>query len=179
MIFLVTEIPNVYVIKPEPFSDERGLFRRHFCRKEFSEHGIVTDIEQCNVSENKFKHTLRGFHYQIPPYGEGKTLSCFKGAVYDIVIDLRPESSAYLKWIGIELSELNRKTVHVPPYCANAFLTLKDNTVVHYYCSNPYVPEAERGIRYNDPFFKFDWPAEPKVISEKDLNIPDFNLDQV
>ena len=178
MILCEIEISGVYVIKPEPFSDERGIFRRHFCSKEFSEHSIVTNVEQCNVSENKFKYTLRGFHYQVAPHGEGKTLSCFKGSMFDVVVDIRPKSKTYLKWIGVELSEANRNSVHVPPGCANAFLTLEDNTVIHYYCSYPYTPEAERGIRYNDPFFKFDWPAKPSIISEKDRNIPDFNPEQ-
>jgi len=174
MIFNDTKIAGVYIVDPEPFSDGRGMFRRHFCYKEFSEHGIVANIEQCNVSENKFKYTLRGFHYQVDPYSEGKTLSCFKGAVFNVIVDIRPESETYLKWVGFELSEANRKTVHVPPGCANAYLTLEDNTVIHYYSSSPYVPEAERGIRYNDTLFKFLWPVEPKIISNKDLNLPDF-----
>lgn len=179
MIFHEQKLSGVFIITPEPFEDDRGIFRRHFCKHEFSEHGIVTNIEQCNVSENKYKHTLRGFHYQLQPYGEGKTLSCFKGAIYDIVVDIRPESSTYLKWIGIELSEDNLKTLHVPPGCANAFLTLIDDTVIHYYCSHPYVPEAERGIRYNDKLFKFVWPAKPSIISKKDLNHPDFHPEKI
>lgn len=174
MNFLEQKIPKVYLIEPEPFVDNRGLFRRHFCQREFAEHGIFTDIKQCNMSENKFKQTLRGFHYQRAPHGEGKILSCFKGAIYDIIVDLRPESSAYLQWISVELNEDNRLSLHVPPGCANAYLTLVDNTWIFYYHSEFYAPHAEEGICYNDPFFRFKWPAVPVVISEKDQNYPAF-----
>lgn len=174
MKFSRQSIEGVYVIDPEPYGDDRGLFRRHFCAREFAAHGIATDICQCNVSENKFAYTLRGFHYQLPPHGEAKTLSCFRGVVYDIVVDVRPESRTYLKWISVELSEDNRRSIHVPPGCANAFLTLVDKTMVYYYCSNFYNPAAERGIGYKDPLFKFAWPAEPRVISAKDNSHPDF-----
>lgn len=177
MEFYEQKIRGVFLIEPEPFADERGMFRRHFCQKEFSEHGIVTSVAQSNVSENKFKHTLRGFHYQLPPHGEGKTLSCLRGAIYDIVVDLRPKSSTYLKWIAVELNENNRKSIHVPPGCANAFLTLADNSLIHYYCSEFYNSGAERGVRYNDPLFNFKWPAEPIVISDKDRSWPDFKVD--
>ena len=175
MKFFEQKIPKVYLIEPEPFVDKRGLLRRHFCQREFAEHGILTDIKQCNVSENKLRKTLRGFHYQRPPYREGKVLSCFKGAIYDIVVDVRPESPTYLQWIAVELTEENRVSLYVPPGCANAYLTIDDNTWIFYYHSEFYTPGAESGIRYNDPLFKFDWPAEPKVISDKDLNHPGFN----
>ncbi len=174
MKFYEQKISGVFLIEPELFLDDRGVFRRHFCQKEFQAQGIVTDICQCNVSENKYAYTLRGFHYQLPPYGEGKTLSCFSGMIYDVVVDLRPESSTYLEWIAVELSAQNRKSVHVPPGCANAFLTLEDHCVIQYYCSEFYHPPAERGIRYNDPLFKFEWPAQPQVISSKDANHADF-----
>ena len=174
MKFFEQSIAGVFVIEPEPFVDERGMFRRHFAQEEFAAHGIVTDVKHCNVSENKFKHTLRGFHYQLAPYGEGKTLSCLKGSIYDIVVDLRPESATYLKWFGVELNEDNRQSVHIPPGCANAFLTLQDNCLIHYYCSEAYHGESERGIRYNDPLFNFNWPTEPVIISDKDRNHPDF-----
>jgi dTDP-4-dehydrorhamnose 3,5-epimerase len=174
MKFFPQSIPGVFIIESEPFVDERGMFRRNFCQKEFKDHGIVAEVSQCNVSENKFAYTLRGIHYQVPPYGEGKTLSCFRGAIYDIVVDLRPNSKTYLKWIFAELNEENRKSIHVPPGCANAFLTLKDNSLIFYYCSTSYNANAERGIRYNDPLFDFKWPAEPKIISVKDKSHPDF-----
>lgn len=174
MKFCAQKIPGVYVIEPEPFVDKRGMFRRHFCEKEFKAHSIVTDIRQCNVSENKFRHTLRGLHYQVAPFSEGKTLSCLKGSIYDVIVDIRPSSPTYLQWLSVELNDQNRKSLHVPPGCANAFLTLEDNSLIFYYCSEFYNSSAERGIRYNDPLFEFVWPHEPKVISEKDKKHPDF-----
>ncbi len=174
MIFKKTKIDGVMVIEAEPFIDERGAFRRHFCKDEFAKNNIVTDVSQCNVSENKFAHTLRGFHYQLEPFSEGKTLSCLNGRIFDIVVDLRKESQTYMDWIGLELSKENRKSIHIAPGCANAFLTLEDNSLIHYYCSQSYNPASERGIRFNDPAFGFEWPETPKIISEKDLGHPDF-----
>jgi dTDP-4-dehydrorhamnose 3,5-epimerase len=174
MKFSKTKIAGVMVIEAEPFIDDRGAFRRHFCETEFAKNNIVTDVSQCNVSENKFAHTLRGFHYQLDPFSEGKTLSCLNGRIFDIVVDLRKESETYMDWVGIELSKENRKSIHIAPGCANAFLTLEDDSLIHYYCSQSYAPESERGIRYNDPSFGFKWPETPKIISEKDLNHPDY-----
>lgn len=174
MKFYKQKIKGVYLIEPEPFVDDRGVFRRHFDGKQFKENKITTKVIQANISENVFKHTLRGFHYQEFPYGEGKTLSCIKGAIYDIIVDLRPGSPTYMKWISFELDENNRLSIHIPPGCANAFLTLEKNSIIHYYCSKAYVPKAERGIRFDDPSFNFKWPHPPKVISDKDKNHPDF-----
>ncbi|MDO8492261.1 MAG: dTDP-4-dehydrorhamnose 3,5-epimerase family protein [bacterium] len=174
MKFLEQKIKGVFLIEPEPFVDERGMFRRHFCQKEFGAQGIVASVAQSNVSENKFRHTLRGFHYQSPPYGEDKTLSCLRGSIYDIVVDMRPNSPTYLKWLSFELNENNRNSIHIPRGCANAFLTLEDNSIIHYYHSQSYQPGAECGIRYNDPLFNFKWPAKPQVISDKDKNLSDF-----
>ena len=174
MKFTELQLKGVFKIEAEPFEDERGAFRRHFCEKEFSSHGIVTEMKQSNVSENYFSNTLRGFHYQVDPYSEGKTLSCLSGRIYDIVVDLRKDSPTFKKWISIELSAENRTSVHIAPGCANAFLTLEENCLIHYYCSQSYNPEAEKGIRYNDPAFNFSWPVEPKIISYKDQNHPDF-----
>lgn len=174
MKFHEQKLLGVYIIEPESFTDDRGVFRRHFCDREFAERSIVTDVRQSNVSENRYAHTLRGFHYQISPYGEGKTLSCLKGSIYDIIVDVRPQSPTYMQWISIELNEENRYSIHIAPGCANAFLTLEASCLIHYYCSQPYTPSAERGIRYNDPAFGFEWPHEPVVISEKDLKHPEF-----
>ena len=179
MIFHKQKLSGVFTIEPEPYSDERGLLRRHFCQREFAEEGIIIDIRQCNVSENKLRHTLRGFHYQVPPYGENKILSCMKGAIYDVVTDLREESDTYLRWESFELTEENRLSLYVPIGCANAYLTLCDNTWIFYFHSEFYNPSSEGGIRYNDPFFKFEWPAEPEVIAGKDLNFPDFNANSL
>ena len=174
MKFHEQKLLGVYIIEPESFTDDRGVFRRHFCDREFAERSIVTDVRQSNVSENRYAHTLRGFHYQISPYGEGKTLSCLKGSIYDIIVDVRPQSPTYMQWISIELNEENRYSIHIAPGCANAFLTLEASCLIHYYCSQPYTPSAERGICYNDPAFGFEWPHEPVVISEKDLKHPEF-----
>ena len=174
MKFYEQKLKGVYLIEPTPFEDERGVFRRHFCSQELSENKIVTDVLQSNVSENNYAHTLRGFHYQVEPYGEGKTLSCLKGSIYDIIVDLRTESPTFMQWVSFELNEKNRNSIHIAPGCANAFLTLEDNSLIHYYCSQPYNPSAERGIRYNDPSFNFEWPCDPVVISEKDNNHPNF-----
>ena len=174
MIFHEQKLSGVYLIEPTPFSDERGIFRRHFCDKEFEAHNIATKVHQSNVSENKYAKTLRGFHYQESPYGEGKTLSCLKGSIYDIIVDLRPKSLTYMQWVSFELNGNNRYSIHIAPGCANAFMTLEKECIIHYYCSQPYMPEAERGIRYNDPAFGFKWPHKPVMISDKDLNHPDF-----
>ena len=174
MNFFKKDIPGVFLIAANSFIDERGVFRRHFCSKEFKKAGISAKVQQANVSENKEIYTLRGFHYQISPFREGKTLSCLKGSIYDVVVDLRPESPTYMKWESFILDDINRNSIHIPPGCANAFLTMKSNCLIHYYCSEYYESSAERGIRYNDPAFKFKWPHEPKVISNKDLNHPNY-----
>jgi len=175
MKFEELEIKGTFLIHAEPFEDKRGVFRRNFCEKEFAEHNIATSVAQANISENRYKHTLRGFHYQVQPYGEGKTMTILKGCIYDIIVDLREESNTYLKWISLELSPDMRTSFHVPPGCANAFLTMEDETIVHYYCSYPYTPDAERGIRYNDPLLNIEWPVDnPAHISIKDAGWPNF-----
>ena len=174
MIFVKNKIKGVYLIKPEPFKDKRGIFRRIFCQKEFKKNNLVNITKQANISENKFKYTLRGFHYQINPFGEDKTLTCIKGSIYDIVVDLRPKSKTYMKWYSFQIDEKNKNLIHIPKGCANAFLTLKNNTIVQYNSSEFYKPKHEKGIRYNDPLFKFEWPQKPKIISDKDLNHPNY-----
>ena len=174
MKFTEQKIEGVYLIKPEPYQDERGMLRRHFCEREFQAKNLMTNIRQSNVSENKRKHTLRGFHFQLPPRGENKVISCIKGSIYDIVVDLRRKSNTYLQWKFFELTEENRLSIYVPVGCANAYLTLTDNTWILYYHSEFYSPGDEGSIRYNDPYFNFEWPVEPKVISDKDLNISDY-----
>ena len=175
MKFTEQQLKGVFLIKPEPYKDERGMLRRHFCQHEFVEYGLITEIKQTNISENKKYHTLRGFHFQYPPYGENKVISCVKGSIYDIVVDLRVKSKTYLKWQSFDITEENRLSLYVPIGCANAYLTVQDNTWILYYHSEFYSPGNEGNIRYNDPIFKFHWPNEPKVISDKDLNISDFS----
>lgn len=174
MIFHKSKLSGVLIIEPEPYFDERGLLRRQFCRREFEKEGIDWDIKQCNISENKNRFTLRGFHYQLPPHGENKILSCIKGAIFDVVLDLRVDSNSYLKWESFDLTEENRLSLYLPKGCANAYLTLKDNTWIFYYHSEFYFPAGEAGICYNDPMFGIKWPAEPVVISKKDRSYPGF-----
>lgn len=179
MKFSEQRLGGVFLIEPKLIEDRRGVFHRHFCQREFEQHGLIPDIRQCNVSENHLKFTLRGFHYQSPPHGEGKTLACLTGAIYDIVVDLRPSSSTYRKWISLELNAEDRKSLYLPPGCANAFLTLEDHSVVFYCHSEFYTPGAERGVRFNDPQFDFKWPHEPVVISDKDRSHPDYRQEGV
>ena len=174
MNFLPQKIAGAFIIEPTSFCDDRGIFRRHFCKNEFATHEIVSEVLQANVSENPYAFTLRGFHYQSAPHAEGKTLSCLKGAIYDVIVDLRIDSPTYMDWISIELNDENRRSIHIPPGCANAFLTLKDNCLIHYYCSQSYAPEMEKGIRFDDPNFSFCWPHVPLVISDKDRSHPDY-----
>jgi dTDP-4-dehydrorhamnose 3,5-epimerase len=175
MKFYRQKIEGVCLIEAEPFKDSRGMFFRHFCQKEFSKEGLESRILQTNVSKNNHKHTLRGMHYQLKPFQEHKTMLCISGAIYDIIVDLRPESPTFLKWMQVELNSGSPVSLHLPAGCANGYLTLEDNTVILYYMSEFYSPEAYRGFRYNDPMFDFKWPAEPAVISEKDNNFPDFD----
>ena len=172
--FNAQKIPGVYTIESDSFIDNRGIYRRHFCKEAFQTEGLTAEICQSNIAENKNRYTLRGFHYQLSPYEEAKTFSCLAGSIYDIVVDLRVNSATFLQWLSFELNEENRKSLFVPQGCANAFLTLEDNALVHYYSSQFYNSKAERGIRYNDPLFHFEWPTKPQVVSEKDLGFPDF-----
>ena len=175
MKFTELDLPGAWLIEPEAFSDERGTFFRNFCAEEFAAHGLVPTAVQGNVSVNPRPATLRGFHYQKPPFEESKTLSCMTGAIYDIVVDLRPASLTFMKWIAVELSAQKRQSLHVPAGCANAWMTTAPDTIVHYYMSQPYHPESYQGFRYNDPAFGFRWPMEPSVISDKDRGLPDFD----
>lgn len=172
MLFKELEIAGAWLIEPELVSDERGVFRRHFCCEEFAAHSIETCVMQGNVSENPHLHTLRGFHYQLPPHAEGKTISCFSGALYDIIVDLRVDSKSFLQWVSLTLDAKDRSSLYIPPGCANAYLTVAPGTVVHYYMSELYSPGSYCGFRYDDPSFNFVWPAEPKVISDRDRNLP-------
>lgn len=175
MKFLEQKIGGVWLIEAEPLVDARGAFRRHFCQQEFRQQGLESHILQTNISENFRKHTLRGFHYQVRPFEEAKTLSCMRGSIYNIVVDLRPSSSTFLQWAPFELKAGDNLSLYVPAGCANAYLTLEDSTAILYYMSEAYTAGAYRGFRYNDPLFGFRWPAEPAVISDKDRNYPDFD----
>ena len=174
MRFIAQSIPNLCLISPYLHQDYRGVFRRSFCKAEFAQHGIDFDVKQGNISENFKKHTMRGFHYQVSPSKESKVISCVTGALYNVVLDLRKDSKTYQEWVVLEVSTAKRESIHVPAGCANAFLTIEDNTIVHYYMSDSFSPNTYRGFRYNDPKFSIKWPCEPEVISEQDLSFPDF-----
>jgi dTDP-4-dehydrorhamnose 3,5-epimerase len=175
MKFVETELPGVWLIEAEPFADERGVFRRHFCEREFKADGLDFNVRQGNISENPHRGTLRGFHYQAKPFEESKILSCLTGGLYDIVVDLRPESRSFMKWIATELTAANRRSLYVPAGCANAWLTIETDTLVHYYMSEFYNAESYRGLRYDDPAFQFRWPSQPQFMSDKDRMFADFD----
>jgi dTDP-4-dehydrorhamnose 3,5-epimerase len=175
MYFTETEIPGAYVVELDKREDERGFFARGWCRNEFRQHGLAENVSQVNISYNRHRHTLRGFHYQVEPAREDKLLRCTRGAIHDVMIDLRPDSPTYMRHISLALSAENYKMLQVPKGCANAFLTLADDTEVTYLVSEFYTPSAERGIRWNDPAFGIRWPiARPAVISDKDRSWPDY-----
>jgi dTDP-4-dehydrorhamnose 3,5-epimerase len=174
MKFIETPLKGVFVIELEKRGDERGFFARLFCENEFRQHGLNPRIVQMNGSLSGQRGTLRGIHYQVAPKAEDKTFRCIRGALFDVVIDLRPQSPTFLKHITVELTAENRKMVHVPQGCANSYLTLEDDTEMYYLTSEFYSPENERGIRYNDPALGIAWPMAPAVISDKDKNHPDF-----
>jgi dTDP-4-dehydrorhamnose 3,5-epimerase len=169
MIFTTTKIPGVVVIEPEPIADERGFFARSFCRDEFRKHGLETEIVQCNISHNRKKGTLRGMHYQVPPFEEAKIVSCTQGSIYDVVADLRKGSATCGQWVATEISATNYRMVYVPRGCAHGFQTLEDNAVVYYQMTGFFHPECARGIRWDDRVLKIDWPIQYGLtMSEKD-----------
>lgn len=179
MKFIRQSIEGVVLIKAEAFEDNRGAFRRNFCTKELQANGIELSVCQGNISENTYQYTMRGFHYQKGTSNESKLLTPVIGRIFNVLIDLRPRSSTFLKSIEIEVSSSIRESLHVPAGCANAFLTLEANTVVHYYMGDYFKPDSYCGFRYNDPFFNLQWPNRVEVISERDKNFPDFSLNQL
>jgi dTDP-4-dehydrorhamnose 3,5-epimerase len=175
MIFSETALPGAYVIDLERIEDERGFFARAWCERELTEHGLETRIAQSNVSFNKHKGTLRGMHFQRPPHQETKLIRCIRGGLFDVIIDLRPDSTGYKRWMGVELTADNRRMLYVPRGFAHGFQTLEDDTETFYMVSEFYTPEAEGGVRWDDPAFTVEWPLGPPTeISEKDQQWPDF-----
>lgn len=174
MKFSPTALAGVFIIELEKRGDDRGFFARYFCEREFANHGLNPKIVQINNSLSSQRGTLRGIHYQLAPKAEDKTFRCVRGSLFNVVIDLRPDSATFLKHVAVELNAENRLMVHVPQGCANSFMTLADDTEIIYFTSEFYSPAHERGIRYNDPKLGIQWPMEPRVISDKDLKHPDF-----
>ena len=176
MIFRETHIRGAFVIEVEKRADARGFFGRAFCRKEFEAQGIRLEVLQANVGFNRSRGTLRGLHYQVPPFEEGKLVRCTAGALYDVIVDLRPESPTFKGWLGVELTAENRTMLYIPEGCAHGYLTLGDCTEIYYMVTQFYTPHAERGVRWNDPAFGIEWPiSEDLVISEKDRSWPDWH----
>ena len=173
--FTRTGLQDAVIIDLEPIEDARGFFARAWDEREFAENGLETRIAQCNVSFNRRKGTLRGMHLQRPPYEEVKLIRCIRGSLFDVIIDIRPESASYKQWAGVELSARNRRMLYVPRGFAHGFQTLEDDTETFYMVSEFYVPGAEDGLRWNDPMFGIEWPlGEPSEISDKDRSWPDF-----
>ena len=172
MIFKETRLKNAFIIEVEPIEDDRGLFARTWCQKEFEALNLNANFVQSNVSFNTRKGTLRGMHYQVPPHQEAKLVRCTSGAIFDVLIDLRQESPTYKQWLGVRLTAENHVMIYVPEGFAHGYQTLEDDTEVSYQVSQYYCPEAERGVCYKDPSFGIEWPLDVQVISEKDSNWP-------
>jgi dTDP-4-dehydrorhamnose 3,5-epimerase len=175
MLFIETELKGAFIVELERREDDRGFFARTWCRDEFERHGIVATIAQANMSYNYARGTLRGMHYQRAPFAETKLVRAVRGAIYDVIIDLRPDSPTYKGWIGVELTADNRRALFVPEGFAHGLQTLADDTEVMYQVSQFYTPGAEGGIRYDDPAFAIAWPLPVSVISDKDRAWPDFS----
>lgn len=174
MIFTHTAIAGACIIDPQRLEDERGFFARVWCRREFEAHGLNPALVQCSLSFNRKQGTLRGMHYQGPPHAEARLVRCTSGAIFDVIVDLRPDSRTFRQWLSVELSADNRRMLYIPEGMAHGFLTLRDDTEVFYQMSEYYVAESARGVRWNDPVFGIRWPANVTVISERDRNYPDF-----
>lgn len=174
MRFTETKLAGAFILDLELREDSRGFFARTFCQKEFEAHGLKPSVAQCNCSYNHRKGTMRGMHYQLPPAAETKLVRCTRGGIYDVIIDLRPGSSTYRQWVGVELTEQNRRQLYVPEMFAHGYLTLTDGAEVAYQVGEFYTPGYERGIRYDDPVFKIEWPVAIEVISDKDAAWPAF-----
>jgi len=170
MTFYETKLKGVFIIDIERVVDERGFFARSWCKKDFEAHGLNINAVQENVSFTERKGTLHGMHYQVAPYSENKMIRCIAGAIYDVVMDIRPHSATFRDWIGVELTEGTGTMLYVPQGFAHGFISLRDHTTVNFIVTSYYNPAAERGIRYDDPAFNVNWPIKPVVISDKDKN---------
>jgi dTDP-4-dehydrorhamnose 3,5-epimerase len=174
MLFTETKLRGAFVVEPARHGDERGFFARTWSRREFEERGLSPSLEECNVSYSARRGTLRGMHYQAAPHAQAKLVRCTAGAVYDCIIDLREDSTTFKQWVAVELSAENGVQLYVPEGFAHGFLTLEERTEVFYQMSSVYVPEAGRGVRWDDPAFGVEWPREVEVINERDRTYPDF-----
>jgi dTDP-4-dehydrorhamnose 3,5-epimerase len=174
VIFTETKLHGAFILELEKREDDRGFFARSWCQREFQAHNLNPRLVQCNISFNRMKGTLRGMHYQAAPLAEAKLVRCTAGALYDVIIDLRPDSRTYKQHVGEVLSAANYKMMYVPEGFAHGFQTLEDNTEIFYQMSEFYSPEQARGVRYNDPAFGIKWMIGNPVIVDRDRNYPDF-----
>lgn len=175
MIFESTAVDGAFVVRPEPRTDDRGHFARLWCSEEFGARGLVDHIVQLNAGFSHKAGTLRGMHYQLPPHAEVKLARCTRGAVFDVVIDLRRGSPTFRRWAGVTLTPDNGAMMYVPEGCAHGYITLEDNSELTYATSQTYAPASARGVRYDDPAFALDWPRAATVVSAADLGWPDFD----
>jgi dTDP-4-dehydrorhamnose 3,5-epimerase len=175
VLFSTTKLAGAMLVKLDPRRDERGFFARTFCEREFSEQGLPIRFPQCNLSRNDRSNTLRGMHFQVAPNREAKLVRAVSGAVYDVIVDLRPTSPTHLEWQGFELTAEGGEALFVPEGFAHGFVTLVDRTDVLYHMSAFYTPEGARGLRWNDPRFAIRWPVAPAVIAPRDAEYPDYD----
>jgi dTDP-4-dehydrorhamnose 3,5-epimerase len=174
--FEATRIRGVFVIEQERHADERGFFARTWCAEEFERRGLEGALSQCSVSFNERRGTLRGLHYQVPPFAEVKLVRCTRGAVYDVALDLRPDSGTFREWVGVELTEDDGRALYIPRGVAHGCYVTADRTEVAYQIAGRYEPEAARGIRWNDPFHDVEWPGPAEVLSAADRDRPDVDV---
>lgn len=174
MILTPVELAGAFVVDLTKFEDQRGFFARAWAPEPFEQQGLSSRVVNVNMSYNHTRGTLRGMHFQRAPYAEVKLVRCVRGAIYDVIVDLRPESPSFKRWFGVELSAENHRALYVPEGCAHGFQTLEDHTDVLYQVSQFHTPGAEGGVRYNDPAFQVQWPISATIISEKDQSWPSF-----
>jgi dTDP-4-dehydrorhamnose 3,5-epimerase len=172
--FAPTAIPGVVQIEIEPHADERGSFARTYCEATFRAHGLEPVGIQCSISVNAKRGTLRGLHYQVPPAEEARLVRCVRGRLFDVAVDLRPDSPTFRHWLGLELDAGHGAALYIPRGCAHGFLTLADDTAVYYHMGTEYAPDLARGVRWDDPAFAISWPSAPLHISDRDAAFPDF-----
>lgn len=172
MIFVPAPLAGAFVIELKRLEDDRGFFARSFCREEFEKHGLNPSVDQCNVSFNPRRGTLRGMHFQADPHAEDKLVRCTQGVIWDVIVDLRTGSPSYAKWFGVELSASSRRALYIPKGFAHGFQTLSDDAEVLYMMAESYHPGFARGVRWNDPAFAIEWPIADPIISDRDRALP-------
>lgn len=168
-----TRLPGAFLVEPQPIEDHRGLFARTVCRETFGRYGLSADFVQSSISQNRRRHTLRGMHFQQHPHAEDKLVRCTAGAVFDVIVDLRPESPTRYQWLGVELSAGNRHALYIPKGFAHGFMTVTDDVELLYQMTTPHVASAAAGVRWNDPLLAIAWPAGNPILSERDAAYPD------